>query len=139
MALHNPQLMAVGMCPRGTRVSGHTSGAFRVDRSSALCPGGSDKMCNELCKDVRVTEGGESGGSEQPGSPGNIIFNKESVLDRRPATKELISTFQKCSITFHIQWLLSECGAEFRRPSEDSGRADSVLHTSSHMSLKPRS
>lgn len=56
---------------------------------------------------------GESEGSEQPGSPGNIIFNKESVLDRRPATKELISTFQKCSTMFHIQWLLSECGAEF--------------------------
>lgn len=27
-----------------------------MDRSSALCPGGSDKMCNELCRDVRVTE-----------------------------------------------------------------------------------
>lgn len=26
-----------------------------MDRSSALCPGGSDKMCNELCRDVRVT------------------------------------------------------------------------------------
>lgn len=46
-----------------------------------------------------VEWGGESGGSEQPGSPGNIIFNKESVLDRRPATKELISTFQKCFIS----------------------------------------
>lgn len=26
-----------------------------MDRSSSLCPGGSDKMCNELCRDVRVT------------------------------------------------------------------------------------